>query len=100
MICIYKHDEKKIRCPRLGHPVTFQYCRTVQDNLPCRRVLDCWHEIFDVRAYIQGFYSEDEIDMFLAPPEPKINQILELINKARARQDRTAENREHNEEKV
>jgi hypothetical protein len=56
-------------------------------NLPCRKVLDCWHEIFDIQAYLHDFYSEGEIELFLAPPQPKINQILDLINQARNRQE-------------
>jgi hypothetical protein len=52
-------------------------------------VLDCWHEIFDIQAYIHAFYSKEEIERFLAPPQSKINQILDLIKQARKRQGQT-----------
>jgi len=53
------------------------------DRLPCRRIMQCWSAQIDVRAYLEGRYNEQEIEAILKPPQPKINQLLELVRKAR-----------------
>ena len=53
------------------------------DKLPCRRLMQCWTSQIDVRAYLEGRYSDQEIAAILAPPPPKINQLLELVRRAR-----------------
>jgi hypothetical protein len=75
------------RCPRLGGPVSFSYCmETGEGKLPCWKVIDCWWEIFDVKAYLEKVLSEDEIQELLEKkPKPKITSILELIEKAKNR---------------
>ena len=67
----------------LGHPVPFQYCRDSVGEMPCRKILDCWHERFNVHAYMRELYSDEEIEQIVAPPEPKLMQIIELARKAR-----------------
>jgi len=47
-------DNLEIRCPRLGGPVSFEYCRTNGDEmLPCWKIFDCWWERFDVAAFLK-----------------------------------------------
>ena len=59
---IGQHDERPIwRCPQLGGPVTFGYCRQMNQSLPCARVVACWGEAFDVQAFLQQYYDPDEI---------------------------------------
>jgi len=76
------YDTLEARCPMLGHLVSFRYCRSL-DRLPCRRLMQCWSSQIDVRAYLEGRYSAQEIAAILAPPPPKINQLLELVRKAK-----------------
>lgn len=73
------------RCPRLGGPVTFQYCReSARDTLPCWKILECWWEIFDVAAYLKERLSDADFDRLVsAKPKPKIVSLLELIEKAK-----------------
>ena len=78
------YDHEETRCPQLGHLVSFAYCRALGD-WPCRRVVACWSERFDVQAHLATRYSQEEIASFLAPPPDKITQILELVEKARQR---------------
>jgi hypothetical protein len=80
---IEAHDELSTRCRLLGHAVPFSYCRQVNDGLPCRLVLDCWHEKFEVAAFVKEHYTEDQIKGFLAPPKPKMTTLVELIDKAK-----------------
>ena len=56
-----EHDARERRCPMLGHPVAFAYCRQPGKDLPCRKLLDCWFETFDVRSFVQEHLSEDQI---------------------------------------
>ncbi|HDP24081.1 MAG TPA: hypothetical protein ENN34_01425 [Deltaproteobacteria bacterium] len=77
------YDHLSIRCPMLGHPVPFSYCRSLNAALPCRKILDCWFQHFDVISFVETMFTPEEIASFLSPPQPKINQLLELIEKAR-----------------
>ncbi len=67
----------------LGHLVPFHYCRDHTGELPCRKILDCWHERFAVHEYLRGIYSEEEIARIVSPPRPKLLQIIEIARKAR-----------------
>jgi len=75
------YDDHKIRCPKLGHLIPFEYCRKMNDGLPCPKIFDCWHEYMDIHGFIAGNYTPDEINTFMEPPKPKINHILELMEK-------------------
>jgi len=57
-----QYDQRQRRCPRLGGPVTFLYCRTCGDEtMPCFKVLDCWWELFDVVAFFQKVLSHSPV---------------------------------------
>jgi hypothetical protein len=76
------YDDKTAYCRILGHYVPFQYCRTVNDEIPCRKIKDCWFEKLDIDRYIMGNFTESERErMFSSPPE-KISAIVDLIKKA------------------
>ena len=66
----------------LGHPVAFHYCRDTAGGKPCRKILDCWHERFDVHAYVKETYSDEEIAEIVSPPKPKLMQIIDIARKA------------------
>ena len=68
----------------LGHAVPFRYCRRVTDDLPCRNILDCWFERFDVAAFVQQHYTTEQIRRFLTPPKPKMASLVEFIERAKA----------------
>jgi hypothetical protein len=76
------YDDRPGYCRKLGHHITFKYCRSVADGLPCHKVLDCWFEQFPVNDFINGHYSQEEKGRFLSPPQPKIISLLDLIKKA------------------
>ncbi|MBW1840706.1 MAG: hypothetical protein JRF27_04315 [Deltaproteobacteria bacterium] len=75
------------RCPRLGGPVSFQYCRTCGDNdLPCWKTFDCWWEYFDVVAYLKKNLDEDTFNRLAATKaKPKVTSLVELIEQAKKR---------------
>jgi hypothetical protein len=72
------------RCPRLGGPVSFRYCRDFPgETLPCGKILECWWEDFDVEAYLKDYLSEEDFSRLLqTQPKGKVSSLLELIQKA------------------
>ncbi len=82
-----RHDHLEQRCPRLGSLITFQYCRKHGgEGGLCWKLLDCWWEHFDVRAYVSETYGEDTAEKLAADkPKPKIASLIELIAAARQR---------------
>lgn len=81
------HDRKLVRCRRLGHEVPFGYCRVENGREPCRLILDCWWEQFDVRAFLRENLSEEEMAKVekaaAAPPPSKAAGLVEIIRQAR-----------------
>ena len=84
MTTIEEHDDLMIYCSQLGGEVPFRYCRTVNDGLPCRKVLVCWEFRLEISRFLSEHYSSDQIERALAPPtRTRIETILELIEKAK-----------------
>jgi len=81
---IAAQDQLETYCRKLGHHVSFKYCRSVDGGLPCRLVLDCWHTQIDAPAWLEEHYTPEHIARILAPPQPKLLSILALIEKARS----------------
>jgi len=80
---ITAHDDRRRRCPMLGHEVPFAYCRAPGRELPCSKIGDCWWETFDVESFVRAHYEEQQVQQVLAAPKPKMLSIVELIEKAR-----------------
>ena len=75
------------RCPRLGGPVAFGYCRIAAENrTPCFKVFDCWWERFDVVDYFQCRLTADAFNRLRnARPQEKTASLMDLIRQARER---------------
>jgi hypothetical protein len=85
-----EHDQDVLlRCPRLGHEVTFGYCRQETRGTPCRLILNCWWEQFDVRSFLQAnLPAEDMAQVERAgdsPPPAKLLSLVEMIQQAKDR---------------
>lgn len=77
-------DEYQIRCPKLGHTVSFSYCRKESKGLPCFKTLDCWFEYFPVEAYLRGTLSDEEWKNTFEMERPtKVQSLLDLIAAAK-----------------
>lgn len=84
------HDEDMLpRCRRLGHEITFAYCRRENFGQPCRLILDCWWEQFDVRGFLQAHLPAETLAQIehaaAAPPPAKVQSLWDLINQTKAR---------------
>ena len=75
------------RCPRLGGPVLFSYCKTSGDNHSiCWKIFDCWWESFDVVGYLKKSLPEDKFkNLANSKPKQKIVSLVELIEQAKKR---------------
>jgi hypothetical protein len=81
---IEEYDNLIIHCPQLGGEVPFHYCRTINEDLPCRRILVCWEFRIEISKFLNENYSFDQIERALSPPtKTRIETILELIEKAK-----------------
>lgn len=79
-------DGRERRCPRLGGPVTFGYCRSQGEiHGICPKIFDCWWERFDVTAHLGALLPAAVFEAVRnAVPPPKMTTILDLIQKAKA----------------
>jgi hypothetical protein len=81
---IEEYDTLIVRCPQLGGEVPFHYCRIVNDNLPCRRMMVCWEFRIEISKFLGDHYSINQIQKAFAPPtKTKLETILELIEEAK-----------------
>jgi hypothetical protein len=79
-------DAYQIRCPKLGHAVTFSYCRIENKGLPCYKTLDCWFQYFPVEAHLKEILTEEEWKTSFESERPtKVQSLLELIEAAKNR---------------
>ncbi len=77
-------DDYRIRCPRLGHQISFSYCREENRGIPCFKTLDCWHRHFPVEAYLRETLTDEEWRRsFDTPSKTKMASLLELIEQAK-----------------
>ena len=84
MTSIEEHDALIIYCSQLGGEIPFRYCRIVNENLPCRKIMVCWEFRMEISKFLSEHYSIDEIQRALAPPtKTRLDTILELIEKAK-----------------
>jgi hypothetical protein len=79
-------DDFQIRCPRLGHQISFSYCRIENKGLPCFKTLDCWHMYFLVEEFLrQELTPEQWKNLFEGPPKTKVLSLVEMIELAKKR---------------
>jgi len=79
-------EDFKIRCPRLGHQITFSYCRKENHGLPCFKTLDCWFPHFMVEDYLRQELGPDQWERaFRRSGKTKVMSLVELIEQAKKR---------------
>ncbi len=82
---IEQYDNVEGYCKMLGHFLNFKYCRSVNKELPCAKVLDCWFQNFPVQEFIETNYTEEEQKKISEPPKAKIQSLSEILEQAQKR---------------
>jgi hypothetical protein len=77
------NDGALIYCPRLGHSLSFTYCREEHEGKPCARIVTCWHNLFPVEHWLARHFTKEEIQYIDEPPTAKLSSIVEMIEKAK-----------------
>ena len=86
MLMKTEHDNKLIRCPKLGDEMTFAYCIREDGDLPCARIVRCWSLSFDVESFLKKNLTPQRWDNFMnSPPGDKVTSLIELIAAAKAK---------------
>ena len=80
-------DKMNRRCPRLGGPVSFDYCRYhAADKEPCWKIIDCWWEYFDVVGLLTRELGEEAVNRIAnTRPPSKTASLVTLIQQAQKR---------------
>jgi hypothetical protein len=79
-------EQMEIRCPKLGGQVTFAYCLKEAGELPCSRIINCWHPYFPVEDYIRRRLTPADWERcFNQKPKEKIPTLIELIEAAKSK---------------
>ena len=94
MVTKESYDRLIIRCPSLGGEVPFSYCRKQGKGDPCPRLPGCWIKRVDIAAYIQKFFSPQEInDFFLQVPTGRMDTFISHLTKATAAKESASKER-------
>lgn len=76
--------EERWRCPMLGGPVHFGYCRKLNEGLPCARILECWLQKLPLVEFLKTNYSVEEIQrVFSAKKKGRIERMVETVEETR-----------------
>jgi hypothetical protein len=78
-----QYDDKTMRCPRVGGEITFRFCRFENNMLPCRFIAGCWQGQMDIEAFLDEHYSEEDLNRIFAPPKPKMESLVDLMEKVK-----------------
>jgi len=77
------HDQRTLRCPRLGGETTFAYCR--QAGTPfCPSLIACWAVRLDIGQFLADHYTPEQIQAGLRlPGQTKVQRLVKLAGDAR-----------------
>jgi hypothetical protein len=77
-------NDKLMRCPRLGHEITFSYCLQESGAQPCSRIISCWSFVFDVESFLHEYMTTEGWESFKnTPQKDKITVLIEIIEAAK-----------------
>jgi hypothetical protein len=79
-------DHIEMRCPQLGGEVTFRFCRTLSEGLPCPRALVCFESRFPVEQFFRSALREETFRrIFLSTPPGRVEKLLQTVSEAKER---------------
>ena len=81
-------DHLSVRCPKLGGTVTFSYCRTLDDGLPCNRALVCFERVFPVGQYFVRVLREQTFRRIFIEGTAKPDRVTQLLDEVALARER------------
>ena len=78
---IEQHDEKMIRCTRVGGEINFRFCHYENNMLPCRFIVGWRQTHKDINEFLTEHYSEEELERIFVPRKPKMESLVDLMEK-------------------
>ena len=77
---IDQHDLLEIYCPQMGTMMTFNYCRRVQSDLPCRNFINCWETRLEVGSFLNEHFPREVLqEAFGGLPQSRMDRIFACI---------------------
>ena len=77
---IDQHDLLEIYCSQMGSMMTFNYCRRVQSDLPCRNFINCWETRIAVGSFLNEHFPREALqEAFGGLPPSRMERILSCI---------------------
>jgi hypothetical protein len=77
---IDEHDLLEIYCPQMGTMLTFNYCRRVQSDLPCRNFINCWESRMEVGSFLKEHFPQEALqEAFGGLPKGRMERIFACI---------------------
>ncbi len=85
-----QHDNhEKWRCPQLGGPVTFAYCRRMNVGLPCNKLYQCWQNELNVQQFLDDNFTPEEIEKtFASPHSGRMGTIFDALKSVTQNKDK------------
>ena len=82
-------DLEAWRCPQLGGPAPFKYCRTMNGDRPCARIIDCWGGSVEIESFLGANYAmEDLKEIFGGPKKGRVDRIVETLDRVKREKTR------------
>ena len=76
------YDSEDIRCRKLGHNLTFKYCRKESVDEPCAKIIDCWFSRIEILEYLNNQFGTKFLHEFInRKKKDKMSSILEILNR-------------------
>lgn len=84
-----RHDKLDMwRCPLLGGPVDFKYCRGMNEGRPCFNLKKCWGPRFDVEEWLSAHFSESEIQALNdRPTSYRMQSVFDTLNRVKQQRE-------------
>ncbi len=73
---------EQLRCPQLGEPARFAYCRRMNGDLPCPKLYSCWGERINLDFYLRvNFEHDDLVRIFQTPSRGRMDTVFDTLNR-------------------
>ena len=80
-------DQETLYCRKLGHHLSFKYCRAENFDKPCAAIERCWQHKISVTEYLKNNFENVDLGYLNEERPQKVASLVELIEQAKARME-------------